>query len=73
MKKIWFANIPEIFGYGICALHETEEGAIKAVKKSFYKWKDQLPSDSTFESAWEDWGGYTVEVEIGEAYSDNFR
>jgi hypothetical protein len=71
-KRIWIATIPEIFGYGLTVLDVTEEAALRALKAKFYEWKKQLPSQSTFKSAFEDWGGRTEEIEIGKVYNDNF-
>lgn len=72
IAPIYIGVIPGIFGYGIAAWHPTEDGCRKALKAKFYDWKRQQPSPSTFESAFERWGGRIELIEAGKAYYDDF-
>jgi hypothetical protein len=74
MKKIWFGNIPEIFGYGISCLGSSKKEVMEILKKEYVKWKKQYPDNSTtFEKSFEYYGGYAEEIEIGKGYYENLR
>lgn len=71
-KHIWVGVIPDIFGYGITVASMTEGGAKKGLRKAFLEWKKHRQSPSTFNSAFEDWGGRIDKIELDKAYADNF-
>jgi len=77
-KYIWKASTPDIFGYGLLVVDQTEELALKALKKEYYAWKKSrresgMWSDSTFKSSMEEWGGGTEKIELGKVYNDGFQ
>jgi hypothetical protein len=72
MKYIWVGVIPDIFGYGITVASLSRSGAFRALRKAFLEWKKHRESPSTFNSAFEDWGGRVEQIELDKAYADNF-
>ena len=74
MKKIWFGEIPDIFGYGISCLGNSKKEVMDAMKRKYNKWKEEAPDEETsFKTSFEDYGGRVEQVTIGEAYHEGFR
>jgi len=73
-KYIWKASIPEIYGYGLLVMDQTEELAMKALKKEYYAWRNARPHSSqmTFKRALEYWCGGSEKIELGKIYNDGF-
>jgi|GEM_PF-4496746 len=75
-KKIWIGTIPEIFGYGMCVIGNSEKECMKALRKDYdesKKGRKEMTSQKIFLEAFEYWGGCVEEVKIGKVYSDGFR
>jgi len=73
-NKLWYGEIPEIFGYGISCLGNSEKEVMETMKRSYRIWKDGRPDESTnFKTSFEYFGGYVYEVEIGKAYNGGLR
>lgn len=76
MKTVWFAHIPGIFGYGICVLSDSKEGAMKVLRKEHSKWVSKAGSPyehvNDFDQALEYFGGGVWAVELDRAYYDEF-
>lgn len=73
MKTIYYGEIPEIFGYGITCLAETEKEAYSILKKTYEEWKEITVDKETFDEVLEYWGGGVSVITIGKAYNDGFR
>ena len=79
MKKIWFGNIPEIFGYGISCLGNSKKEVMDTMKKEYKQWKagrakHGFGDESTnFETSYEYYGGWVEQVEIGKGYYEGLR
>ncbi len=74
MKKIWFGNIPEVFGYGISCLGNSKKEVMDTMKKEYAEWKKQRPDPETnFNKSFEYFGGYVEEIEIGKGYYEGLR
>lgn len=83
-RTIWLGIIPDIFGYGINVLEDSEEACEKALKRAYREWSKGTCDDygdmrddngkkmTRFEKAMENWGGRIEEVELGKVYFDNF-
>ena len=84
MRKVWVGLIPEIFGYGLLVVEDSEEECRKALeeaynesaKGSYDDYEDQEHEDGTpytrFEKAFEHWGGGFKHIEFGKVYFDDF-
>jgi len=73
MKKIFVGTIPDIFGYGMSVVAFTKKECKEALKLKYADWKKQQPNEETsFTTAFNDWGGYIRPIEIGKVYFDNF-
>ena len=73
-NKLWFGEIPEIFGYGISCLGNSEKEVMETMKRSYRKWKDHAPNEETnFKTSFEYYGGYVYQVELGKAYAGGLR
>jgi len=71
--RIYFGNIPDIFGHGMQVVALTEEDAMNALRKGYEERKAVRPDSSTnFETSFEYFGGSVTYVEIGKAYSYGF-
>ena len=79
MKKIWFGNIPDIFGYGISCLGNSKKEVMDTMKKEYKQWKagrakHGFGDESTnFETSYEYYGGWVEQVEIGKGYYEGLR
>jgi hypothetical protein len=74
MKKIWFGNIPDIFGYGISCLGNSKKEVMDTMKKEYRRWKEQAPDEETnFYTSFEYYGGTVYKVELGKGYSEGLR
>ena len=74
MKKIWFGEIPEIFGYGISCLGNSKKDVMDCLRKSYNEWKKNLPDPETnFSNSFDQYGGYVIQIEIGKAYDGGLR
>jgi hypothetical protein len=74
MKKIWFGEIPEIFGYGISCLGNSKKEVMDCLRKSYNEWKEHLPDPETnFSKSFDYYGGYVIQIEIGKAYDGGLR
>jgi hypothetical protein len=65
-NTIFYGSIPEIFGYGIEVIGESEEACIKAMKDTWRK--TNYPKSMSFKKACDYFGMNVIEVEIGKAY-----
>ena len=74
MRKqyIWMACMPLIFGYGLIVVDKTEELALKALKKEYYKWRKFRNGHHTFKQAYENWSGRSERIELGKVYNEDF-
>lgn len=76
-KTLWFGQIPGIFGYGMSVLSESREGAMKALRERYSKWKKDLGPDAdpttTFKGSFEYFGGSVYKVELDRAYHEDLR
>lgn len=74
MKKIWFGNIPEVFGYGISCLGNSKKEVMDTMKKEYAEWKKQQPDPETnLNKSFEYFGGYVEEIEIGKCYYEGLK
>lgn len=73
MKTIYYGDIPEIFGYGITCIEETEEKCYAVLKKAYEDWKEIKVDKETFDEVLEYWGGGVSLITIGKTYHDGFR
>lgn len=83
-KTIWVGIIPEIFGYGLSVVGESEEDCRKALQSAYRAWVKGTYDDygdmrhengkkmTRFEKAMENWGGRIEKIELGKIYYDNF-
>ena len=76
--KIYLAEIPEIYGYGIQILSECPKKAEKLLKKEYYKWRKGTPLGlhsriDTYAKAVEYFGGGVSEIKLNQAYHDGFK
>jgi predicted RNase H-like HicB family nuclease len=72
-QTIWVGIIPDIFGYGMSVLGNTEAECMKALKDGYKEWKKGYPDPSTnFKTSFENWGGFVREIELNKTYFDNF-
>jgi hypothetical protein len=75
-KIVWFAHIPGIFGYGICVLSDSKEGAMKTLRDKHSEWVGKAGSPheyvNDFDQALEHFAGGAWEVELNRAYYDDF-
>lgn len=83
-KTIWIGIIPDIFGYGMSVVGESEEECLKTLRRAYRDWSKDRSDDygdmrdengrklTRFEKAMENWGGRITEVELGKTYFDNF-
>lgn len=84
MSKVWVGIIPEIFGYGLLVVGNSEDECKKALEAEYNKWtvnspddyEEQVHEDGTpytrFEKAFEHWSGRVKEVELSKVYFDDF-
>jgi len=74
MKKIWFGEIPDIFGYGISCLGNSKKEVMSTMYKKYKKWKEQAPDEETsFKASFEYYGGRVEQITIGEAFHEGLR
>jgi len=73
METIWLAQIPECFGYGICILDTTENGALVKLRKEYKKMAAGYNCQKSFNDAMDYFGGSVSEIEIGKSYNDGFK
>ena len=78
VMKIYLAQIPDIFGYGIQILSDCPKTAEKLLKKEYYEWRKAatyyLPSHmDTYPKAVDYFGGGVFEIELNRAYYDGFK
>jgi hypothetical protein len=67
--KIWFGEIPEIFGYGISCLGNSRKEVMEAMKKKYKRLKEQAPDEETnFKTSYEYYDGRIWKVELGKGY-----
>lgn len=75
-KIVWFAHIPGIFGYGICVLSDSKEGAMNTLRNKHSEWVGKAGSPheyvNDFDYALEHFGGGVWALELDRAYYDNF-
>ena len=73
-NKIWFGDIPEIFGYGISCLGNSRKEVMETMKKEYKRWKEQAPDEETnFKTSFEYYGGGVWQVELGKGYHEGLR
>lgn len=73
-QTIWVGMIPEIFGYGMTVIGNSEAECMKALRAEYKEWKKQRPDPSTnFKKSFEYFGGSVQEIEIGKVYFEDFR
>jgi len=73
-SKIWFGEIPDIFGYGISALGNSKKEVMDTLRSGYNAWKKNCPDEETnFKDSFERYGGYVRLVRLGKAYSDSLR
>jgi hypothetical protein len=83
MEKLWVGQIPDIFGYGLLVLEDSEDKCRKALRKAYNDWAKNYPDTygrmegkvlrSRFDKAMHHWGGEVRKIEIGKVYYDNFN
>jgi hypothetical protein len=75
-RKIWMGVVPDIFGYGMTVVSDSAEGARKALKAEYHRWKAQLKEyadpTTTFGGSFVHYGGRIFQVELDKVYYDNF-
>jgi hypothetical protein len=67
-KKIYKAEIPEIWGMGLEVYDETPEKAIKSLRLAWNELKKDYgvePCRSTFKKVWDYFGGSIQKIELG--------
>ncbi|KZX57771.1 hypothetical protein A3709_19300 [Halioglobus sp. HI00S01] len=72
-EVMYFAEIPDIFGYGINLIDTDEDSARRRLKKAYFAWRDNSTLDMTFERAVEHFGGGVREIQVGKSYYDGFK
>lgn len=73
-SKIWYGEIPDIFGYGISALGNSKKEVMDTLRKGYDRWKKHRPDEETnFADSFENYGGDVRLVKLGKAYSDSLR
>ena len=75
MEKIVYVGIvPDIFGYGMNVLGDTEQECVKALKKQFFDWRVKYNMHGmSFDRMMEYFGGQVFAVEKGTVYLDDFK
>ena len=74
MKKLYYGEIPDIFGYGISALGNSKKEVMDTLRRGYNEWKKNCPDEETnFKTSFEYYGGRVDEVKIGKAYSESLR
>ncbi len=74
MQKIWFGNIPDIFGYGISCLGNSKKEVMETMKKKYEKLKKHSPDEDTnFRTSFDYYGGSVYQVELGKGYGEGLR
>lgn len=74
MNKLYYGEIPDIFGYGISALGNSKKEVMDALRKGYDAWKENCPDEETnFKTSFEYYGGRVDRIEIGKAYSESLR
>jgi hypothetical protein len=75
-SKLWVGVIPDIFGYGMTVLSNSKDGAMKALKAEYRRWKksqgEHADPTTTFAGSYENFGGHIKKIEVGKVYFDNF-
>lgn len=67
--KMWFGDIPEIFGYGISCLGNSKKEVMDTMKRKYRELKDQAPDKETnFKTSFEYYDGRVYKVELGKGY-----
>lgn len=73
-KKIYYGEIPEIFGYGISCLGWSKKEVRNTLRMEYDRWKKIQPDDDTsFNTSFDYYGGWIDEIEIGKGYHENLR
>ena len=79
MEELYYAVMPEVFGYGLHAYGESIDEVIKLIKDEYlraYKKRnngdaeilDECNEPSSFEQRFEHYGGFVTKVKLGECY-----
>jgi len=66
--KLYYAELPECYGYGCVAVGKTEKEARNALKSPFQKLRESYGDTRTFQQAWIYFGGHIVTMEVGIGY-----
>ena len=74
MKKIWFGEIPDVFGYGITCLGNSKKEVMDTLKKEYKQWKEYAPDEETsFKASFEYYDARVYQVKLGKGYHEGFR
>jgi len=74
MKKIWFGEIPDVFGYGITCLGNSNKEVMDTLKKEYKQWKEYAPDEETsFKASFEYYDARVYQVVLGKGYHEGFR
>ncbi len=71
--KLYLAEIPDIFGYGLCVIDTDKHKALNALENAFHRAKENRNYHRSFRDAVEWFGGGVREIEPGKVYNDGFR
>lgn len=71
--KIWLADMPECFGYGLCVLSHSEDDARRRLKNEYKAMRRAYGYNKPFDEAMEYFGGSVREIEPGKVYNDGFK
>lgn len=71
--KIYLAEMPDCFGYGLCVIDTDRAAAIRALKRTYRDMRRSYQSSMSFDQALEYFGGGCREIEPGKVYNDGFK
>jgi len=73
-KKIYYGEIPDIFGDGISALGNSRKEVIETLRKCYDRLKMDCPDEEgSFNRSFEYYGGWVDNIEIGKGYNQGLR
>lgn len=72
--RIYLAQMPDCFGYGLCVMDTTESGAERALQRAYRGMKRDFGTTTmSYKEALEYFGGGVEEIELGKVYNDGFK
>ena len=70
--KVFVAQMPGVFGYGLMLVHTDEDAARRLLEKAYDKANESRKFDKTFEEAMDFFGGSVKSIKPHKVYFDGF-